>query len=48
MDISMARRAADAWKARDAIEGFLATYAAAVACVRNKDRGRSIERLLSV
>lgn len=39
----MARRVADVWKARKTKDGFLAAYTAAVACVRNNDRGRSIK-----
>jgi hypothetical protein len=41
--MSMARREGDVWRALKNEYGFLATHAAAVACVRNKDRGRSIE-----
>lgn len=43
LDISIARRAADVWKAREIAGEFLAAYTSAVAYVRNKDRGRSIK-----
>ena len=43
MDISMARTAAEAWKARDVVREVLGAYTTAVACLHNRDRGRSIE-----